>query len=154
MPTKTSPVVRHTRVQPEHRPILQRLFGIPFSFTIGTTAGASYNQTYTISTNFNFLWEITQVVKLDSNGVPDSLTSPAIRDVTMQIRDEFTSEDMFVNPIYLSMLAGDGRNQNILPRPYEFLGGTTISITIVDTFGGAGFTLQVALIGYKIRKAR
>lgn len=145
-----------TRKRPEieKRPIVQRIFGIPFDFTsVGTAAGATYTDTYTISTNFNFAWELTQFAKLNvSTGVPDSLTTPAIRDVQLQVRDEYTSEDMFVNPIFLSELAGDGRNQNILPRPYIFGGGTTITLTITDVFGGAAFRLQVGLIGYKIKK--
>lgn len=144
------------REQPEipRRAIRQRIFGIPFDFlSVGTVAGASYTDTYTISTNFNFAWELTQFTKLDgTTGVPDSVITPAIRDVQLQIRDEFTSEDMFVAPIYLSELAGDGRNQNILTRPYIFLGGTTITITVTDVFGGTAFRLQLGLLGFKIKK--
>lgn len=137
------------------KPIVQRLFGIPFDFSVLTTAGAVYTSNYTISTNFDFLWELTQISKRNATtGVLDSLTAPAIRDVTLNIRDEFTSEDMFVSPIYLSMLGGDGRNQNILPRPYVFLGGTTITLNLTDVYGGTAFALQVALIGYKIKAVR
>lgn len=137
------------------KPIIQRFFGIPFDFSVLTTAGAVYTAKYTISTNFDFLWELTQVSKRTTAGVLDSLTSPAIRDVSLNIRDEFTSEDMFVSSIYLSMLGGDGRNQNILPRPYVFLGGTTITLNVTDVYGGAAaFHLQVALIGYKIKAVR
>lgn len=137
--------------------IIQRVFGIPFDFVILTTAGATYSSKYTISTNFDFMWELTQASKRNTTtGVPDSLTSPALRDVSFNIRDEFTSEDMFVSPIYVSSIAGDGRNQNILPRPYVFLGGTTITLTITDVYGHAtdGFHLQIALIGYKIKEVR
>lgn len=135
------------------RPIIQRLFGIPFDFAVLTTAGAVYTSKYTISTNFDFLWELTQVSKRNATtGVIDSLTAPAIRDASLNIRDEFTSEDMFVSPLYLSMLCGDGKNQNILPRPYVFLGGTTITLSVTDVYGGTAFALQIALIGYKIKK--
>lgn len=136
-----------------NRPIRQRYFGIPFSFTIGTTAGATYPVSYTISTGFNFILEMLQYSKLDTNGVPDSLTTPAIRDVQLQLRDEFTSEDFLVAPVYLSQLAGDGRHPSVLVRPYAFLGGSTITVTITDVFGGAsGFNLQVALLGFKVKK--
>ena len=132
-----------------HVPITQRIFGIPFDFTsVGTAAGTAYTLSYTISTNFNFMWELTQAVKLDvTTGVQDSFTAPAIRDVGLQIRDEFTSEDMFTNPIFISEITGNGKNQNILPRPYVFRGGSTITLTVTDTFGGAAFRMQIALMG-------
>lgn len=136
------------------RPIIQRVFGLPFDFSILTTAGASYPSAYTISTSFDFMWELTQCSKHNTSGIIDSLTTPAIRDVKINIRDEYTSEDMFVSAIYLSELCGDGRNQNILPRPYVFLGGTTITMTITDVYGGTAFNTQVSLIGYKIKDIR
>lgn len=147
-----------TRQAPEikSKTIIQRVFGLPFDFTILTTAGATYSSKYTISTNFDFMWELTQASKRNATtGVSDPALSPALRDVSFNIRDEFTSEDMFVSPIYVSSVTGDGRNQNILPRPYIFLGGTTITLTITDIYGGvAGFHLQIALIGYKIKEVR
>lgn len=135
---------------------LQRMFGIPFDFVIGLVAGTAYTNRYTISTGYNFLWELTQVSKrILATGVPDSSATPTLRDVNLNIRDELTSEDMFVSPIYLTMLAGDGRNQNILPRPYIFNGGTTITLTLTDVYGGAaGMHIQIAFIGYKIRMTK
>lgn len=161
--------IQRTAPKIQKKPIVQRIFGIPFDFlSVGPSgAGASYVSQFTISTNFNFLWESTQIVKLlpaDDATAPnaaDSILNPRIRDVQLQIRDEFTSEDMFSNPIFVSMLAGDGRFQHIIPRPYVFLGGTTITVTVIDIFGAPttspaieNFRMQIALIGYKVRELR
>jgi len=129
----------------------ERLLGIQFNFTIGTTAGASYVSKFTISAGYNFVWELTQAVKWNASGVPDSILNPSIRDVFVNIRDEYTSEDMFVNPVSLALVTGQGAYQYVLPRPYVFRGGTTITVTVIDAYGGAeGFNLQIVLLGYKI----
>ena len=127
----------------------ERLLGIPFDFEIGTTAGASYVEKYTISTGYDFIWEMLQVSRRNSStGVPDSVLSPSIRDVLINIRDEFTGKDMFTSGVYVLSIAGYGFSPFILPQPYTFKGGTTITVTVEDTYGGSsGFHLQILLFG-------
>ncbi len=126
----------------------ERLLGIPFDFEIGTTAGASYVEKYTISSGYDFIWEMLQVSKRNTDGVPDSVLSPSIRDVLINIRDEFTGKDMFTSGVYILSIAGYGFSPFILPRPYTFKGGTTITVTVEDKYGGAsGFHLQILLFG-------
>ncbi|HDD44341.1 MAG TPA: hypothetical protein ENG63_05730 [Candidatus Desulfofervidus auxilii] len=130
------------------KPEEQRLLGIPFDFEIGTTAGASYVEKYTISAGYNFIWEMLQASKRNTSGVPDSVLSPSIREVYLNIRDEFTGKDMFTSGICLLSVTGYGFSPFILPRPYIFRGGTTITVTIEDTHGGSeGFYLQIVLFG-------
>ena len=131
----------------------EQLFGIPFEFDIGTTAGEVYVKKHTLSAGYYFVWEIIQAVKFKSDGTPDSILSPTLRDVYIQIRDEYTTEDMFTSPISLYLVTGQGAYQYVLPRPYMFLPGTTITVTVTDKFGGSsGFKLQVALLGYRIAR--
>ena len=130
------------------KPEEQRLLGIPFDFEIGTTAGASYVSKYTISAGYNFIWEMLQASKRDTSGVPDSVLSPSIREVYLNIRDEFTGKDMFTSGVYILSIAGYGFSPFILPNPYVFKGGTTITVTIEDVYGGtSGFHLQILLFG-------
>ncbi|MCD6081074.1 MAG: hypothetical protein J7J54_06475 [Candidatus Omnitrophica bacterium] len=131
----------------------EQLFGIPFEFDIETTAGEVYIKKHTLSTGYYFVWEIVQAVKFKSDGTPDSILSPTLRDVYIQIRDEYTTEDMFTSPVSLHLVTGQGAYQYVLPKPYMFLPGTSITVTITDKFGGSsGFKLQVVLLGYRIAR--
>lgn len=121
---------------------LERLFILPFNFTM--TSGASLSDKYPISSEFDFIWEILNVYH--------GATSP--REFTLQIRDELTSENLFVSPVRASLVSGNGQNPFILPRPYIFNGGTTINISVADTGTGADFSIQLAMVGYKAKKIK
>ena len=133
---------------PEIKNTTERLLGIPFDFEIGTTAGANYVSKVTISSGYDFIWEELLFSSRTTAGVPDSILSPSIRDVLINIRDEFTGKDMFINSVYLRSIAGYGFSPFILPHPYKFRGGTTITVTVTDKYGGtSGFHLQILLFG-------
>lgn len=117
---------------------VDRLFALPFNFTM---AGSTYSDTYPVSRGSDFMCEI--------------LNSYSARDFTLQIRDEFITEDMFISPVRNTLITGDGQNSFVLPRPYIFEGGTTIKITITDTDpAGTSTPVQFVMIGYKIVKTR
>ncbi len=133
----------------------ERLLGIPFEFEIGTTAGASYVEKYTISSGYDFIWELFMASKRNTEGVPDSVLSPSIRDVLINIRDEFTGKDMFVSGVYVLSIAGYGFSPFILPRPYIFKGGTTVTVTVEDKYGGdSGLHLQILLMGRYVQSKK
>lgn len=120
---------------------IERVIGIPFNFSFTGGAGVAYTTSYTISTAYEFLWDIT------------GLYQSTARDFQMNIRDEHTSEDMFTSNVWASMITGNGQNQNALMHPYIFRPGTTVTVTAVDTTGGGAITTQVLLMGYKAHRA-
>jgi hypothetical protein len=121
---------------PTQQYVVDRFFASVFDFTM---AGATYTAQFPVSTGFDFMWEI--------------LNSFSAREFTMQIRDQFVTEDFFTSAIHSSVISGNGTLPFILPRPYIFRGGTYITITITDTNSvGASTPVQIALIGYKVRR--
>ncbi|MCL6577983.1 MAG: hypothetical protein K6T73_01170 [Candidatus Bathyarchaeota archaeon] len=118
--------------------VIDRLFLVPFNFTLDGTANKVYADKYPLSKGFDFMWEV-----LNSN-IPDV-------NITLQIKDEFVTEDFFSSPVRASLITGDGKQPFILPRPYIFQGGTNISLTITDT-PGTNATIQTVFIGYKVTR--
>ena len=121
---------------------IERLFVLPFDLTM--TSGATITDKYPISNEFDFIWEILNVYH--------AATSP--REFNLQIRDELVTEDLFVAPVRASLIAGNGQNPFILPRPYIFRGGTHLKVTATDTATGANFAIQLAFFGYKAKKIK
>jgi hypothetical protein len=119
--------------------IVDRLFVIPFNFTLTGAANTVYTSRYPISKGFNFMWEV-----LNSN------INPALN-ITLQVKDEFVTEEFFTSAVVSGLITGSGQLPFILPRPYIFEGGTTITLTVTDIPGTVA-TPQIAFIGYKVRK--
>ena len=116
--------------------IVDRLFVVPFDFTM---AGSTYTSKYPISTGFDFMWEV--------------MNAYTAREFTLQLKDEYVTEEFFSSPVRSSNITGTGQRSFILPRPYIFEGGTHITVTITDTDPlGASTPVQLALIGYKVKK--
>lgn len=121
---------------PPQQYVIDRFFGVPFDFNM---AGSTYSLKFPVSTGFDFMWEV--------------LNSFSAREFTLQIKDEFVTEDFFTSPIHSSSITGTGSLPFIMPRPYIFRGGTYITVTIDDTDAqGSTTPVQVALIGYKVRR--
>lgn len=127
-PVRVSPLEQAT---PEKRKFLV----IPFAFTM---AGAVYTESYRIPASHDFRLEM--------------INSYYERDFFLQIRDDFLAEDLFVAPVRGSLVSGDGRLPFILPEPYTFRAGTTITIAIQDTQTGSPppAVVEIALVGYKV----
>jgi hypothetical protein len=121
---------------------VDRLMAIPFNFAFTGVAGAIYVSQYPISTGYSFMWDL----------VNSSYNIGGLRDFSLQIKDEYVTEEFFTSPVNSSLITGNGQFPFILPRPYVFEAGTTITMTTTDTAGGAAISQQVALIGYKVKR--
>lgn len=112
---------------------------IPFNFEL---AGDEKTDSYRIPVNYDFYLTF--------------INTYYDRDFYILIRDDFRSEDLMVSPVRASLVSGDGRLPFILPRPHVFSGGTTITVQVSDVLTGSPptSTIQIALIGYKMTRAR
>lgn len=120
----------------KERYVIDRLFAIPFNFTM---AGSTYQDKFPISKGFDFMWEI--------------FNSFSARDFTIQVKDEYVTEEFFISPVRNTLITGNGQRPFILPKPYIYEGGTTITVTITDTDpGGVATPVQLVMIGYKVKK--
>ena len=120
--------------------VIDRLFIIPFNFRIIGPAGSVYTDKYPISRGFDFMWEA-----INSN-IPDE-------NITLQIKDEFVTEEFFTSPVRAFLITGIGQRPGVLPRPYIFVGGTHITLTVVDVPGRTvALVTQIIFIGYRVRR--
>jgi len=144
-PSPTSMTTKYGKPAGEMQKFLiDRLSVIPFNFTVN---GGTYSDKYPISKGFDFFWEV-----LNARPFPTYVGND--RDYTIQIKDEYVTEDFFISPIRNSIISGSGQRPFILPRPYIFQGGTHITVTVTDTNPAppAPMDVQLAFVGYKVRR--
>jgi len=129
-PARTSPFEQQKLTERD-----ERFLAIPFVFTM---AGAEYSTPLRIPVSYDFRLEM--------------LNSYYERDYYLQIRDDFRTEELFYEPVRGSLITGDGRLPFILSKPYTFVAGTSITVTVIDTVTGSPTPapVEVVLIGYKV----
>ena len=130
MPARTSPFEQQKRTARE-----ERFLAIPFAFSM---AGGEYSTPLRIPVSYDFRLEM--------------LNSYFEREYYLQIRDDFRTEELFYEPVRGSLITGDGRLPFILPKPYTFAAGSSITVTVIDTTTGTppAAIVEVVLIGYKV----
>lgn len=117
-----------------------RFFGIPFN-ALGLAHLASTTVRVQLSTSYAFVWTATVHEPLPANGL-----------YLVSIKDEFLTEDIFLNPVPASTIAGTGqlpfKIQEAIGIRHVFRAGSGIAVTF-ENRSGATADIRFILLGYK-----
>jgi len=121
-----------------------------YGVSIATLAGGGTATTnFAVQADSDFEWMMTTCQGIE-NGSTEPFTDAAIVPVTVQITDSGSGRNLFLNPVPLTMIAGNGKQPYILPQPRIFQARATVSVVFASFSANIYNNINIAFHGRKI----